>query len=229
MEKIFSALRELIASGENAVLVSVIASSGSTPRGSGAKMLVCRDGSIRGTIGGGAVEYRSIALAQPARTADDLIFQSIPSRSQLTAISQKDGFSSYQSIYAWEEEGLTDYLKGLSVEPLLTTSLPEEDWEIYITFSDDQSATRLTLSRDFLTAYLPYDNKGAIYYKLTEPLDKEALFSFLDPSAPDPDPDPTPPTLDLFFDHPELGQNPLSASRTILSESRNGVLQEERP
>ena len=35
MEKIFSALRELIASGENAVLVSVIASSGSTPRGSG--------------------------------------------------------------------------------------------------------------------------------------------------------------------------------------------------
>ena len=83
--------------------------------------------------------------------------------------------------------------------------------------------------RGFLTAYLPYDNKGAIYYKLTEPLDKEALFSFLDPSAPDPDPDPTPPTLDLFFDHPELGQNPLSASRTILSESREGVLQKERP
>lgn len=112
---------------------------------------------------------------------------------------------------------------------MLTTALPEEDWEIYITFSDDQSATRLTLSRDFLTAYLPYDNKGAIYYKLTEPLGKETLFSFLDPSAPDPDPDPTPPTLDLFFDHPELRQTPLSASRTILSESRNGILQEERP
>ena len=64
MEKIFSALRELSASGETAVLVSVIASSGSTPRGSGAKMLVCRDGSIPGTIGGGAVEYRSIALAR---------------------------------------------------------------------------------------------------------------------------------------------------------------------
>lgn len=175
------------------------------------------------------MSYGSIALAQPARTADELIFQSIPSGSQLTAISQKDGFSSYRSIYAWEEEGLTDYLKGLSVEPLLTTALPEEDWEIYITFSDDQSATRLTLSRDFLTAYLPYDNKGAIYYKLTEPLGKETLFSFLDPSAPDPDPDPTPPTLDLFFDHPELRQTPLSASRTILSESRNGILQEERP
>ncbi len=81
----------------------------------------------------------------------------------------------------------------------------------------------------FSPAYLPYDNKGAIYYKLTEPLDKETLFSFLDPSAPDPDPDPTPPTLDLFFDHPELRQAPLSASRTILSESRNGILQEERP
>lgn len=170
------------------------------------------------------MSYGSIALSQPARTADELIFQSIPSDHVIRDISQTN-YNSPQFIYAWEEEGLTDYLKGLSVEPLLTTSLPEEDWEIHITFSNDQSAAWLTLSRDFLTAYLPYDNKGAIYYKLTEPLDKEALFSFLDPSAPD----PTPPTLDLFFDHPELGQNPLSASRTILSESRNGVLQEERP
>lgn len=64
MEKIFSALRELIASGKNSVLVSVIASSGSTPRGTGAKMLVLEDGSIRGTIGGGAVEHRSIELAK---------------------------------------------------------------------------------------------------------------------------------------------------------------------
>lgn len=64
MEKIFFALRELSASGKNAVLVSVIASSGSTPRGTGAKMLVLEDGSIRGTIGGGAVEHRSIELAQ---------------------------------------------------------------------------------------------------------------------------------------------------------------------
>ena len=172
------------------------------------------------------MSYGSIALAQPARTADELIFQNIPSDHVIRDISQTN-YNSPQFIYAWEEEGLTDYLKGLSVEPLLTTSLPEEDWEIHITFSNDQSATWLTLSQYFLTAQLPYDNKGAIYYKLTEPLDKEALFSFLDPSSPNLD--PTPPTLDLFFDHPELRQTPLSASRTILSESRNGILQEERP
>lgn len=172
------------------------------------------------------MSYGSIALAQPARTADELIFQNMPFDHVIHHIFQTN-HTAQQPIYAWEEEGLTDYLKGLSVEPLLTTALPEEDWEITITFSDDKSSTRLTLSRDFLTAQLPYDNKGAIYYKLTEPLDKEALFSFLDPSSPNLD--PTPPTLDLFFDHPELRQTPLSASRTILSESREGVLQEERP
>ena len=39
------------------VLVSVIASSGSTPRGAGALMAVFQDGKSSGTIGGGAVEY----------------------------------------------------------------------------------------------------------------------------------------------------------------------------
>ncbi len=72
------------------------------------------------------MSYGSIALSQPARTADELIFQSIPSDHVIRDISQTN-YNSPQFIYAWEEEGLTDYLKGLSVEPLLTTSLPEED------------------------------------------------------------------------------------------------------
>ena len=44
---------------EPVVLVSVIASSGSTPRGAGALMAVFRDGTSSGTIGGGAVEYEA--------------------------------------------------------------------------------------------------------------------------------------------------------------------------
>lgn len=39
------------------IIVCVLASSGSTPRGSGATMLVFEDGHAEGTIGGGAVEH----------------------------------------------------------------------------------------------------------------------------------------------------------------------------
>ncbi len=46
------------------ILVSILASSGSTPRGAGAMMLVFGDGHAEGTIGGGAVEY---AAQQHAR------------------------------------------------------------------------------------------------------------------------------------------------------------------
>ena len=44
-------------------MVTIIASSGSTPRGVGARMLVGKSGLLCGTIGGGAVEYRSQQLA----------------------------------------------------------------------------------------------------------------------------------------------------------------------
>ena len=63
MKKVFAALREELRAGRGAVLCSIVSSSGSTPRGAGAKMLVREDGTALGTIGGGAVEYRSIQLA----------------------------------------------------------------------------------------------------------------------------------------------------------------------
>lgn len=49
--------------GEDLVLVTVIASSGATPRGAGARMLIGTEGRLYGTIGGGAVEYRSEQIA----------------------------------------------------------------------------------------------------------------------------------------------------------------------
>lgn len=50
--------------GECAVLCTVLSASGSSPRGSGARMAVFADGTALGTVGGGAVERQSIALAQ---------------------------------------------------------------------------------------------------------------------------------------------------------------------
>lgn len=50
----------LTKANEDFVLASVISRDGSAPRGPGAKMLVRRDGSITGTIGGGLVEAEVI-------------------------------------------------------------------------------------------------------------------------------------------------------------------------
>ncbi|MHC1778553.1 MAG: XdhC family protein [Lentimicrobium sp.] len=46
-----------------AVLCIVVSTAGSTPRKAGSKMLVYEDGSIKGTIGGGAIEHQVIQEA----------------------------------------------------------------------------------------------------------------------------------------------------------------------
>ena len=66
MEALFCTMRDTLKSGGDLVLCTIIASSGSTPRGSGAKMAVFADGSTQGTVGGGAVEYESVRLANRA-------------------------------------------------------------------------------------------------------------------------------------------------------------------
>ncbi len=63
MKKLFQLMLEHLQQGEDLVLVTIIASSGATPRGIGARMLVGRSGRICGTIGGGAVEYRCEKIA----------------------------------------------------------------------------------------------------------------------------------------------------------------------
>lgn len=63
MKKLFETLRGTLTGGGDAVLVTIVASSGSAPRGAGARMLVTQAGRVCGTIGGGAVEYRAEKLA----------------------------------------------------------------------------------------------------------------------------------------------------------------------
>ena len=63
MRNMLKTIHNRLSHGEDLVLVTVIASSGATPRGAGARMLVGKEGRICGTIGGGAVEYRSEQIA----------------------------------------------------------------------------------------------------------------------------------------------------------------------
>jgi xanthine dehydrogenase accessory protein XdhC len=63
MTALASALRGWLAAGEPAVLTTVVAALGSTPREAGARMLVGRERTI-GTIGGGRLELEAIAAAR---------------------------------------------------------------------------------------------------------------------------------------------------------------------
>ena len=62
--EIFQKLAELKRQGIDAVLATIVETSGSTPREVGAKMIICADGTIYGSVGGGCGEneVRSAAL-----------------------------------------------------------------------------------------------------------------------------------------------------------------------
>ena len=64
MKVILDEMLAALSRGERVVLCSILASSGSVPRGAGAKMAVLEDGRVLGTIGGGAVERQSVLLAR---------------------------------------------------------------------------------------------------------------------------------------------------------------------
>jgi xanthine dehydrogenase accessory factor len=67
-DSIYQRVAELEARGEAAAVCTVIASSGSTPRHAGSKMLVFPDGSFSGTVGGGDMEHRVLDEAVQAMT-----------------------------------------------------------------------------------------------------------------------------------------------------------------
>lgn len=56
MKDLYEKIYKLIKAGKNIVLATIYNSSGSSPRTSGAKMIILEDGSIFGTIGGGRME-----------------------------------------------------------------------------------------------------------------------------------------------------------------------------
>ena len=58
MNLIISEILELLRDGKPVVLARIIRQSGSAPRSTGTACLVLEDGSIKGTIGGGSLEYQ---------------------------------------------------------------------------------------------------------------------------------------------------------------------------
>ena len=73
MRQLLHAVLQALEAGRNVQLVTVTASSGSTPRGAGALMAVFPGGACAGTVGGGAMELaaqrRALALLDDGRSA----------------------------------------------------------------------------------------------------------------------------------------------------------------
>ena len=63
-QEIFQKLTELKNQGVDSALATIVETSGSTPRDVGAKMIICADGTIFGSVGGGCgeSEVKSAAL-----------------------------------------------------------------------------------------------------------------------------------------------------------------------
>lgn len=62
-EDFFSKALSLIQANKSFVITTIIKTYGSSPRHEGSKMIICENGEIFGTIGGGSIEYEVIKLA----------------------------------------------------------------------------------------------------------------------------------------------------------------------
>ncbi len=71
MTSLFSDIAQLEAEGRPFVLCTVTASHGSTPQKPGSRLVVLPDGSLRGTIGGGAIEKQVIDAALALLASDE--------------------------------------------------------------------------------------------------------------------------------------------------------------
>lgn len=77
MREIHEAIGELLAQGQRGALATVTRTSGSTPQSPGARLLLREDGSICGTVGGGAIEAEVIrTLTECLRTGRSQILTS---------------------------------------------------------------------------------------------------------------------------------------------------------
>ena len=68
--RVWSMIAEMVGSHGRCVLVTVAAIRGSAPREPGARMVIAPDGGLRGTIGGGELEWQAIRAARAALSGD---------------------------------------------------------------------------------------------------------------------------------------------------------------
>lgn len=99
-----------LSAGKNIILATLISQNGSTPRSTGARMIIQSDGSIYGTIGGGQLEAQSIKIAKE-------IFVNHTSLIKEFHLTGKDAAST-DMICGGNQEVLIEYLEAADSELL---------------------------------------------------------------------------------------------------------------
>jgi len=129
MDDVIAAVAQLPESGQNAVLSSLVESSGSIPMSERAKMLVLADGSVLGTIGGGCLEAEILAVAA------DVLATGQPQTTAYTMTEKQAGehglncggtvriYSERIDTQAAEFYGEIDRVRGHRVSCVLATAL----------------------------------------------------------------------------------------------------------
>ena len=64
MTPVWARIRDAIDRHGRVAMVTIAATRGSAPRDAGARMIVHVDGTFTGTIGGGTLEWKALAIAQ---------------------------------------------------------------------------------------------------------------------------------------------------------------------
>ena len=113
MKELMKKLKEEVVHGNACYLVALIESEGSTPRSSGAYMLVNKEGWVAGTVGGGGMEYAAVCEAQKKLLAGEC--KSFAKRFDLTTAAGMacGGYCSLQVCYMppWQAtEILVEYI-----------------------------------------------------------------------------------------------------------------------
>ena len=113
MKELMKKLKEEVVHGNDCYLIALIESEGSTPRSSGAYMLVNKEGWVAGTVGGGGMEYAAVCEAQKKLLAGEC--KCFAKRFDLTTAAGMacGGYCSLQYCYlpaSKETEILAEYI-----------------------------------------------------------------------------------------------------------------------
>ena len=126
MKQMLKTMESHLHAGEALVLVTVTASSGATPRGAGARMLVGKNGRICGTIGGGAIESLCIHWFNPLVWIAFVLAGKDMEMSCDEAVIKKLG-PDIRADYSASLLRLATHKKILSGMPVITEELPIEE------------------------------------------------------------------------------------------------------
>ena len=153
MKELMKAVSEWLSQGEDVIMATIIADSGSTPRGAGARMAIIRNGDFVGTIGGGAIEYKVQLVAQETlndKTSQIKTFILSPNDKEDLGMICGGNVTVYiQYISASDENTRTLFAYGTSlfsqnIDSWLVTDISKEtDWNMEIYTANENNGKAL--------------------------------------------------------------------------------------